>query len=177
MTQHYLLPCSCGQKVRVANAQAGGQVACRCGNRLAVPTLRGLRELEPAPADVQAVKPGWSPLHGAFFATGIAIATLGVAIFGYSLWRYAQLAGLSIDRSGDVVEFESANIDKLSAVQMISAWSELLDEGLGEKQKPIWIAAKEKLREYRIWMISGGGAVAIGAALSIATLFVCRPPA
>ena len=54
MSEQFLLPCSCGQKVRVGNAQAGAGVRCVCGKSLTVPTLRGLRELESAPPDENA---------------------------------------------------------------------------------------------------------------------------
>jgi hypothetical protein len=178
MTQQYLLPCSCGQKMRVAAAQAGGQLKCGCGKSLSVPTLRGLRELELAPPETPARKrPGWSPVHGALFASGLLVAATGLALVTYSLWRYTQLAssGLSADRSGDVVKFESANIDKLTPLQMLNAWSELKEEGLGEKQTPIWVVAKEKIRGYQFWMTCGGGAFVAGVLLSVTALFVGRP--
>src|SRR3954466_947072 len=99
MTSHYLLPCTCGQKVRIANAQAGGKVACGCGKSLAVPTLRGLRELELAPPETRsAASPGWSRVHGGFFASGLLIATLGFVVVAYSLFRYTQIVGFSTDR-------------------------------------------------------------------------------
>jgi hypothetical protein len=180
MTQHYLLPCSCGQKVRVANAQAGGQVACGCGKSLSVPTLRGLRELEVAPQEIEGrSRPGWSPLHGALFASGLLVATVGLIVLALYLWRYSQLvqSGFSKDRSDEVVRFESANIDKLTAVQMLGVWSELMGEGLGEKRTPIWVAAKEKIGEYRTWMTVGGSAFVAGILLAIGTLFVGRPSA
>jgi hypothetical protein len=176
MTQHYLLPCSCGQKVPVASAQAGGQVMCGCGNRLSVPTLRGLRELKVAPAEATAQsRPGWSPLHGGFFAAGLCIAAVGLVLVTYFLWRYTQLVGLSTDRSSDVIRVEAAQIDKLSAVQLLGTWSDLLGEGLGEKRTPIWVAAKEKIHSYLMWVTAGGAALAVGLLLSVATLFVGRP--
>jgi len=180
MSTHYLLPCSCGQKTRITAAQAGAEVACVCGKSLSVPTLRGLRELEVAPPEVSGrTRPGWSPVHGALFATGLLIAAAGLSMVTYSLWRYTQLAssGLSADRSGDVVRFESANIDKLTPLQMLAAWSELKEEGLGEKQTPIWVVAKEKIRGYQFWMSCGGGAFAAGVLLAVAALFVGRPSA
>jgi hypothetical protein len=176
MTLHYLLPCSCGQKVRVANSQAGGQVACACGKSLSVPTLRGLRELEFAPAEIQGpARPGWSPLHGALFSSGLLVATAGLVVLTLYVWRYTQLVGWTTDRSAEVVQGESAQIDTLTALQMLSAWSELMEEGLGERRTPIWVAAKEKIGEYRVWMAIGGGAFLGGALLSLATLFVGRP--
>jgi len=178
MTQHYWLPCSCGQKMRVVAAQAGGMMTCGCGKSLVVPTLRGLRELELAPLEAPArTRPGWSRIHGALFASGLLLAAAGLAIATYSLWQYTRLArsGLSADRSGDVVKFESANIDKLTPLQMLNAWSELKDEGLGEKQAPIWVVAKEKIRGYQFWMAVGGGALAAGLLLATTALFVGRP--
>jgi len=175
MTQHFLLPCSCGQKIRVANSQAGGQVACGCGKSLVVPTLRGLRDLELAPPEVaRSSRPGWSPVHGAIFASGLVAAMIGLGMAGYSLLRYTQIAGLSTDRSADVIQFESANIDKLTPLQLLGAWSELKEEGIGEKQTPIWIAAKAKIREYRSWMVIGGGVLVAGSLISLATLFIGR---
>jgi heme/copper-type cytochrome/quinol oxidase subunit 3 len=46
----YLLPCTCGQSTIVSAAEAGQSIRCVCGAPLEVPTLRGLRGLEPAEA-------------------------------------------------------------------------------------------------------------------------------
>jgi hypothetical protein len=179
MSQQYLLPCSCGQKVRVANAQAGEQVTCVCGKSLSVPTLRGLRQLELAPLEAEGkAKPGWSRVHGAIFAGGLLLAGVGIALISYYLFRYAQLGGteLAVDRSADVVSGMSAQIDQLSPVQALEMWTgEILTEGLGEAHKPYWVAAKDKLDEYVWWMKVGGAALAAGALLSVGTLFVGRP--
>src|SRR5438067_13539894 len=96
---HYLLPCSCGQKARVAAAQAGAQVTCVCGKSLSVPTLRGIRQLEIAPPEATAKSAGrWSPIHGALFASGLLIATIGVGFLAFFGLRYIQLGGHPITR-------------------------------------------------------------------------------
>ncbi len=46
----YQLPCSCGAIATVSTAQAGDTLRCECGRELVVPTMRGLRELQPAEA-------------------------------------------------------------------------------------------------------------------------------
>jgi hypothetical protein len=177
MSQHSWFPCSCGQKVRIASSQAGEQIACACGKTLSVPTLRAMKELAPAPpivADKQALT--WSRLHGASFAAGLALATIGVALIALFFWRYVQIqaGGLSTDRSNDIVQWESSTIDKMTAVQMLDAWSELVEQGLGEKQTPIWVAAKEQLQAYRYWIAVGACSLIGGIGLSVATLFVGR---
>jgi hypothetical protein len=82
MSAQYLLPCSCGQKVRVEPAQAGGQVACACGANLNVPTLRGLKQLEIAPPDEAAVRRSagrqWGPVRGAMFSIGLLVVVISL---------------------------------------------------------------------------------------------------
>jgi len=45
----YLLPCSCGRDIRVEPRQAGETVRCECGETCAVPTMREVQGLRPAP--------------------------------------------------------------------------------------------------------------------------------
>ena len=45
MSQKYLLPCSCGQDVPVETSQAGGNLLCRCGLSVQVPTLLKIKKL------------------------------------------------------------------------------------------------------------------------------------
>jgi hypothetical protein len=183
MSQSYLLPCSCGQHVRVASAQAGGQVTCACGQHLSVPTLRGLRQLALAPPEIQGPAAGsWGKAHGVLFASGLLIAGVGVFLISTYLFRYAQIRyaqvggkGLTVDRSAEVTTAMAGEIDKLTPVQALDLWkTEVLTEGLGQAQKPLWIAAKERLAEYARWMKIGGIVLAAGVLLSVVTLFVGR---
>ncbi len=123
----YLLPCSCGQKTRIAAAQAGAQVACGCGKSLSVPTLRGIKQLEIAPVATTAKSPGrWSPIHGALFASGLAIASIGVVVLAFYGVRYIQLGASPFTRdiTDAVVKAEQERIDKLTPTQALAEWSE-----------------------------------------------------
>jgi len=177
MSQHYLLPCSCGQKLRVAAAQAGGQVSCACGQSLTVPTLRGLRALEPAAVEANSkAAPGWSITHGVFFSSGLVLIVVGIALIAFNLNRYRQFAGFTVDHTDTVVAAHTAEIDRLSAVQLFDEWSNVLSQGLGEKSTPPWEAAKQFVAANLFWMKAGGGAVTLGLLMSLLSLFVARPP-
>src|SRR2546429_7064272 len=72
----YLLPCTCGQKVRVDAGQAGAKVPCACGQQLTVPTFRALRELEQevpvAAVPVRgAATNDWDAVRGLLFSVGL----------------------------------------------------------------------------------------------------------
>jgi hypothetical protein len=175
MTQHYLLPCSCGQNVRIAASQAGGKVACVCGKSLEVPTMRGVQQLEAAPAESKvAAKPAWSPLHGATFAAGLMIAGVGVVLIAFYLLQYARVVGHTRDFSPEVLAAEAAHIDKLTPLELLGEWSEVLEHGLGDPSAPPWVTAKIMIAGYRARIIGGATAVAAGLMLSVATLFVGR---
>ncbi|HMC12148.1 MAG TPA: hypothetical protein VKH44_12695 [Pirellulaceae bacterium] len=176
MSQHYLLPCSCGQKVRVANAEAGGQVTCACGKSLRVPTLRGLRQLEIAPPETTSkAAPGWSPVHGVIFAAGLLVAAVGLGLVAYYGLRYAQIdQRYTHDYTDAFVQAEQTRIDKLTPIEALTEWTEVLTDGLGERQPPPWIAAKQLVAGYLSWIRTGGIALVAGALLAAATLFVGR---
>lgn len=187
MSQQYLLPCTCGQTVRVGNAQAGGQVLCACGKSLDVPTLRGLRQLEWAPAEVtKKTALRWSPAHGATFALALSLAVAGAATAAYHLFYYSMLVGwaggdgfdYTVDRSADVVRQASqhinAEVDALTPEQTLSAMRETEAEGLGEKGTMPWVVRKEQALGHLWWIRAGIGALILGTLVVIAALFVGR---
>lgn len=122
MSAQYLLPCSCGQKVQVAIAQAGGEVSCACGKRLAVPTLRGIRQLESAGDTPLATRSSWTRAHGGFFAGGLVVVCLGLGLAGYNAFRYAQLSGYTVDRSADVVKEFAGQLDNIKPTEALDLW-------------------------------------------------------
>src|SRR5262249_20441892 len=156
----YLLPCSCGQQIRVGVAQAGAQIVCACGRKLRVPTMRGLRELKVAPAvTAGATKPGWSSWHGAAFALGLLSVVAGIALIGYNGGRYSQLRfasatvrqpdgtvvsqriDLTADRSADFAKAAAAEIDRMTPIEALAEWKDDIEKGLGEREEPFWITA------------------------------------
>jgi len=173
----YLLPCSCGQKLRVTAAQAGAQVACVCGSNLSVPTLRGLRQLEIAPPESTAKSAGhWSAVHGALFASGLLIASIGLLFLAFYGLRYVQLGGHPImrDITDQVVKAEQLRIDKLTPVEALAEWSENVKEGLGEPEEPPWVKANKVMAGYKAYIRASTIALIVGAALAGMALILPR---
>jgi hypothetical protein len=173
MSQQFLLPCSCGQKLVVSPAQAGGQVGCGCGKSLAVPTLRGLRELEIAPAGSPGkTKAGWSSVHGAVFAAGLVLAAAGVFLLAIHGLQYGQIMGFKLtqDYTPAVVSAEMARIDALTPLQAFEEWHENAEHGLGEQEAPPWLQYQKLADRNLSRMKLGAVALVAGLVLSFATL-------
>lgn len=81
----YLLPCSCGEKITIEISQAGQTVPCSCGNTLDVPTMQGIRQLEPF-LESQSEAEASSSYGGV-----IGVALIGLMIFAagalYTGWE------------------------------------------------------------------------------------------
>ena len=167
MSDQYLLPCACGQKVRVGRAQAGQEVACVCGKPVQVPTLRGLRELEVAPPEANAKTAGaWGPIRGALFSGGILVAVLALLFAGWQFWTYSIVSTMTTDHTQTVIAMEEEQIDEMSPADMFDVWHQIEEEGIGPKMIPIWVAAKQQatsLTRQAIFAIVIGVAGAIAA--------------
>jgi hypothetical protein len=174
MSHQYLLPCSCGQKTPVSPAQAGGHVTCVCGKSLPVPTLRGLRELEIAPATAPQEKAGWSRVHGVAFASGLTVAAIGVVLLALSVLQYGQIVGFGMtkDRTEDVLRSQQADIEGMSPTQVLSEWRKDVEEGLGEQEEPPWSKFKRLAASNMKWIKVGAAAVIGGILISLITLLV-----
>ena len=178
MSNRYLLPCSCGQKLRVAVAQAGEQLTCGCGKTHVVPTLRGMRQLEMAPLETTSKKTlAWTPVHGAIFSLSLLAVAAGLAIATYFIWRSSQVSGFTPDRSSEVVKQDWERIDKLSPEETLNEWTETTASGIGKEVTPVWVAARQALVSYRRWITAGTLAAAVGLIAAVGTLFVGRSPA
>ena len=167
MAELYLLPCNCGQKVRVGKAQAGQAVLCGCGQQLNVPTLRGLRELEVAPAEAtvaKAARPAWSPARGAAFSGGLAVAAVALIFLLLNLYYYAGAVYYSDDHSDDVIQAATGELDNFQAVQLLDEWNSVVAEGLGHRHTPLWIVAQESAKVY-LWRTNASAIIGVIAAL------------
>src|SRR5687767_1286650 len=116
MSAQYLLPCSCGQKIRVEAAQAGGEVACACGRKQSVPTLRGLRQLEMAASNEGPSRRSprsWGPLRGALFSSGLVVLVGSLLFLGYTYLQFAQASEFTTDQTPAINEWEGEQIESM----------------------------------------------------------------
>jgi hypothetical protein len=175
----YLLPCSCGQKVRVDSAQAGGRATCACGQSLSVPTLRGLRALDEAPADKAAILRAagrqWSPLQGILFSAGLFVFVVALGFVAYSFWNYVQATPYTRDFTPEISTELVRQVDDLSLTEAVDEFYEMRDKGLGQPTAPPWIHVQAFVDQQRTRMIAAAIAAAIGLLAVIASL--CMKPA
>jgi hypothetical protein len=181
MAQHYLLPCpSCGAKNPVETRQAGETVPCACGKPLSVPTLRGLRQLEPAaneaPPPEAAPKRGWSPIHGFMFSLGLIVAIGAGAMAARHFLIYSALQQQTADRTSEIDAMSNEYIDNMSLSESITAWNQLNFSQLGEDGPPPWMLARQQATAYfftaSIWL----GVASLGALAFVLSLLI-RPAA
>jgi hypothetical protein len=178
MSQQYLLPCDCGRKCRVDAAQAGGTVACDCGKSLYVPTLRGLKQLEPAPfekaLDRSVPARNWSPLRGALFSLGLLVAVVAAAVGAFTLLQHSIVAKFTVDRTAAYVEHDARQIDRLPAADSLDLFRHWQAEGLGEQVAPDWVQAQRVADMLRRRMILCGVAVVAGLGAALGSVWL-RP--
>ena len=178
MTEAFLLPCACGQKVRVGKAQAGQAVRCACGKSLNVPTLRGMRELESAPPDESPTKARkaatWSYWHGTAFSGGLAVAAISLLLFGLNLYYFTGATFFSEDHTDKVVVSATGELEDFPAEQLLHEWHSLVEEGLGQPHPPYWVAAQESAKVYRWRTIAFGGLTVVALLVSVGAVFFGR---
>jgi hypothetical protein len=167
MSAQYLLPCSCGEKLRVVAAQAGEQVACSCGKSSSVPTLRELRKLEPAPPEAGSqVATGWNVWNGLIFSGGAFLclaAIIGMFYAGVMIFRIEQ-SGATEDVSAVINEEEAKRVDELTPEMALSLYDDMRAEGLGHKHEPYWITYRRMAKEQQTLLIASGICLLAGLA-------------
>ncbi|HVX63091.1 MAG TPA: hypothetical protein VHC19_20890 [Pirellulales bacterium] len=174
----YYLPCSCGKKIEVDAGQSGLNVHCQCGADLTVPTMRGLKQLEPVEAPSEAVaaetqQANWGARQGVVFL-GLVVL-LGALLPGLFAWyNYPQRPQLF---RTDFKELNAEEIEQASLPETWELWKELHQgfEMQGEHpQMQAYMAAEKQARE-KLTVICVAGA--IGLAIIIGGLFIKPPPA
>lgn len=163
----YLLPCSCGEQTVVSTAQAGETIRCACGAELQVPTMRGLRELEPlersSATSGRAVT--WDDQHRVAFLLALgALTCLGVAIY---LWASLPVPLVQPTSDDFNVAIDSASTDELFMIHR-----ELVNDRLGN---PTSTDTERKTREMMLWGIGIVLALGVAAASCSAVVLFNRP--
>ena len=163
----YLLPCSCGNKVRVDAGQAGAKVPCTCGKQLTVPTFRGLRELEvdssAVEASAAAAEPqSWSAARGALFSAGLLISVIAGALTCYHSYVYWQMRDGGDAYKREYIEGFRHDVEHLTPEQSLYEFQRNITDGLKVDGTPPWgqITAMRDT-SYR-WLIGALIALAFG---------------
>ena len=166
----YLLPCECGKAMAIDTSQAGQQIACACGKLLEVPTLRGVRALEPAPEATLTSRQTaeWGSSRGLIFAGSLILLVIGatVSFFGYDGLR----ATPNITREAETETFDKA-MDDMSLDEVYETWKGIREQGLGERGQNVYVnirsfrAGRQRVLATGIALCVFGLLGAIGATL------------
>ena len=160
----YLLPCSCGARIKVTAGQAGDQVSCpACGLGTSVPRLGALRQLQSDTRERSAAG-RWTVSHACGLA-GLALAVI------------AGLAAIWLRSSNGVVVDESMIRTAVAAMpiaELHRAWPLLKRGGIArplssEEEKQVRMARSSAAIERVLWLAAVAGVtLAAGGGLSIA---------
>jgi hypothetical protein len=114
----YLISCSCGRQHAVDTAQAGDSLTCQCGETVAVPTLRQLRQLPPAESEPAApAGSAWGVRQGAITVC-LLFAAACVAIAIASRVSEKQMVSVNPVARAKYVERQIAAMTPLQAWQL-----------------------------------------------------------
>lgn len=159
---YYELTCTCGAKHAVTVSQAGQSIHCPCGNSLAIPTLRGLKELPqvqtPATGTTRAIDQ--APRGKPSVAIGVLVTTffiaLAAAIFvGYQRWTMDTSQTEESERQAAIEMFDQADATLLS-----EAWDQFSTTALGPPSKPAFYYVEKRRQK-----LESGLGLALGIAL------------
>jgi hypothetical protein len=172
MSQQYLLPCECGNKMPVTAAQAGRIVACSCGRELVVPNLGALRQLEPALVGTASKQPAeWNAWRGVLFVAGILLTIVGLIVGGYGSLILRQ-----IDVEHEATHFNLAevadieNVEKMPPADVYELWKTIASHGPGQAGTARPLQAQAWATYYRNMAIAGFVVAAVGLVMAGSTL-------
>ena len=159
----YLLPCSCGKQIPVESVQAGQTVTCQCGNRLEVPTMRGLAALaraEDARDTDRATDGTWSSGKGLALA-GFLLAAVSI---GTATYLYVTRPK-PVDYTGS----REAIID-MPAAEALQFWGMIETHGINLPQNAHEEHLETSRRRRTAWIALAGGLGVVGLAMLVAGL-------
>jgi len=155
----YLLPCECGEGVAIEPSQAGSSVVCQCGKSLEVPTLRGIRTLDPIQATA-ARQPTreWSPLRGGIFVVAFVGMLAGAGIAGYAYKAIQKVINVSADQEQQLY---AHYIDQTPVDELYAEWRIMREQRLGSPDENAFVNARKQRRVLT-------GIITFGIGLSVA---------
>lgn len=156
----YLLPCSCGRDIRIEPRQAGETVLCECGETCAIPTMREVQRLRPAPAvgiSSTATKSAWENPQR-LLVTGLVLLLLAAiaAVILYGQFP-AQFAGLPAP------EAERQRVESMSILERMRYFHQRILPGIELREPPMFQSKRNMLN---FAMTTLGGLAVIGVILA-----------
>lgn len=175
MATKYLLPCSCGKAAKVDANQAGDIAVCDCGKVLEVPSMRQLRDLQPAPVGDMARKPGaqWSRREGLVFAAGLLVLFTGLAVAGY--FQIGRMGLNTQETRYDNLEESLQQIDGMNVSEMWDAWAGVREFGMGPYSPPSFVVNRHVSSKWLLIIWGGLGFACLGILICITAFFMRRP--
>lgn len=178
MSRRYLLPCSCGQAIRVEASQAGQEIRCPCGAVLEVPPIRSLAQLERADKEPPAGRP--SAVRGETPSEAEPAARKRVASRPGSTWGARQrllFVGAIVTAIGlgllAYLYLRRPRLPEMESLTPIGTWRMWHDLRHGIEYRPEWVELYlESVAASQRWMIVAGAIATVGALLLASSLLV-----
>jgi hypothetical protein len=166
MKAAYLLPCNCGNKVRVDAGQAGAKVPCSCGQQLLVPTFRALKELEAAPpapalAATREDRP-WSAGHGMLFSAGLLISVIAAVLICYHLFVFVQYRDGGETFKQDHLNQMRQGVEQMTAMETLMEFQQMSKAGLTVDGVPPWSQISAVRDNSFRWLMGALAALVVG---------------
>lgn len=174
----YLIPCTCGNKVRVDAGQAGAKVSCSCGNQISVPTFRALRDLEletPLTPAVVSEPRRWSAGRGILFSVGLLVSVIAAVLVCYHFYSFWEMRDGGESFKQEYIETFRHDVEHLTPFEALHEFSQHVKDGLEVQGTPPW-AKIEKMRDDSFrWLVGAGIALAFGLVSMFGALLVPSP--
>lgn len=167
MADKVLYPCECGRKIPVEPSQAGRTIRCECGKEIELPSLRGIRELEPAPVEKpsQSPRPEWG-LPDQLLLTGIILIGLGTLGCGF-LWYSWPIVPPEWEWDLDLIRERTQD---LSLEQSMKLWENLGKEKWEREDIPYVLYYRATVESFNRWLIVLSVVIGLGVVLLISSL-------
>jgi hypothetical protein len=173
MANKYLLPCECGQSIPIEPSQAGQLVACSCGNRVEVPSMRDIRRLEQQPtAPVERrQKRSWTATAGILFVSGAVLVMTGLGAGGLAYVSRALLARNLPVRSQAAIDKWLGEIDAAPIHELVDIWNTTVEKRFSDADDSPWKLYRQEARKFEIVMWIGLAATLLGACIAASASF------
>jgi len=150
MARHWL-ECMCGRKLAVEIGQAGETIPCECGNAVAVPTLRQLRQLPLAGSEAAAAnKAAWGVRQGAT-AVGLIAAAVCLSVAGWSRLSEPTLPEFNATAWEQFAEQDIASLTPAAAWQRwIDRYGPLRQAGFTPLEHPETASRQQTISQQRL---------------------------